>query len=238
MGKMKKNILKTVIISVIVSLFSQTDLNACTGICLVAKDGGIVYGRTMEWGTFDLNSRVAIIPRNFSFRGSTPDGLNGRRYKVKYGFVGLDMIGTDFIADGLNEIGLSVGMFYFSGEVEYAKYEKANAENSLTSMDVAGYILSQFASVSEVKEKLNDVVIVAVFEKAPELMWSSTIWTTAWNLTDLTLNYHTQHNRRIRRLELNGIDFGNMGKEIVHLSLDKEKKKVLKILLPDYRMIK
>lgn len=69
-------------------------------------------------------------------------------------------------------------------------------------------------------------------EKAPELMRSSTIWTTAWNLTDLTLNYHTQHNRRVRRLDLTEIDFVNMGNEIVHLSLDKEKKEDIENITP------
>ena len=376
MRTMKKSIFKTMILSVIIALFAQTNANACTGICLVAKDSGVVYGRTMEWGTFDLNSRVAIVPIGFEFVGSTPDGVNGIKYKVKYGFVGLDMIGTNFIADGLNEKGLSVGMFYFSGEVEYATYKKENAKNCLTSMDVAGYILSQFSSVAEVKEKLNNVTIVPVVEKAigtttdthwmindksgasivievvdgkfkifdaplkvctnkpsydwhmtnvrnyinlsqngfptktlngleikptghgtsllgmpgdntppsrfiratvwtqlareldnaeeavyetfrildnfqlpiggdaaegnvgddtektNELMRSSTIWTTAWNLTDLTLNYHTQHNRRVRRLDLKEIDFGNMGNEIVHLSLDKEKKEDIENITP------
>lgn len=108
----------------------------------IAKDGGVVYGRTMEWGTFDLNSRVAFVTRNFNFTGLTPDGQNGKQYSAKYGFVELDMIGTDFITDGLNEKGLSVGMFYFSGEVEY---EKSNASNCITSMDVSGHILSQFS---------------------------------------------------------------------------------------------
>ena len=163
---MKKSIFKTVVLSVVIMLFTQTKANACTGICLVAKDGGVVYGRTMEWGTFDLNSRVIIVPGGFKFVGSTPDGLNGIKYKARYGFVGLDMIGTNFIADGLNEKGLSVGMFYFSGEVEYAEYEKKNARDCLTSMDVSGYILSQFSSVAEVKEKLNNVTIVPVVEKA------------------------------------------------------------------------
>ena len=68
--------------------------------------------------------------------------------------------------------------------------------------------------------------------KTNELMRSSTIWTTAWNLTDLTLNYHTQHNRRVRRLDLKEIDFGNMGDEIVHLSLDKEKKEDIENITP------
>ncbi len=373
---MKKSIYKTLILSLTIVLFTQTNVNACTGICLVAKDGGVVYGRTMEWGTFDLNSRVAIVPRGFEFIGSTPDGVNGVKYKVKYGFVGLDMIGTDFIADGLNEKGLAVGMFYFSGEVDYAKYEKKYAEKCLTSMDIVSYILSRFSSVAEVKEKINNVIIVPVIEKAigtttdahwmindksgasivievvdgkfkifdaplkvctnkpsydwhitnvrnyinlsqkgfpaktlngleikptghgtsllgmpgdntppsrfiratvwtqlareldnaeeavyetfrilanfqlplgddaaegnvaddatksPELMRSSTIWTTAWNLTDLTLNYHTQHNRRVRRLDLKEIDFKNIGNEIVHLSLDKVKKEDIENITP------
>ncbi len=50
---------------------------ACTSLALKAEDGAIVYGRTMEWGAFDLNSRVAIIPRGYEFHGHTPDGKPG-----------------------------------------------------------------------------------------------------------------------------------------------------------------
>ncbi|MBL4559269.1 MAG: linear amide C-N hydrolase [Rhodobacteraceae bacterium] len=58
---------------------------ACTGIRLVAEDGTVVYGRTMEWGAFDLNSRVAIIPRGYAFAGLTPEGDNGKTWEAKYG---------------------------------------------------------------------------------------------------------------------------------------------------------
>lgn len=372
----KTQFFKTIILSIVITLFTQINTKACTGICLVAKDGGVVYGRTMEWGTFDLNSRIAIVPRGFEFTGSTPDGLNGIKYKTKYGFVGLDMIGTNFMADGMNEKGLAVGMFYFSGEVGYATYKKESAKNSLTSMDVTGYILSQYASVNEVKQQLNNVKIVPVFEKAigrttdthwmvndnkgnsivievvdgkfkifdaplkvctnkpsydwhmtnvrnyinlsqkdydaknfnglaikptghgtsllgmpgdntppsrfiratiwtqlartlttaeeaiyetlrildnfqlplgkdaaegsigagapknKDIMRSSTIWTTAWNLTDLTLNYHTQHNRRVRQLDLKKINFKNMGNKMVHLPLDKVKTQDIEDVTP------
>jgi len=46
------------------------------------------------------------------------------------------------------------------------------------------------------------------------------------------LNYHTQHNRRVRRLDLKEIDFGNMGNEIVHLPLDKVKKEDIEYITP------
>jgi choloylglycine hydrolase len=37
-------------------------------------------------------------------------------------------------------------------------------------------------------------------------MRSSTIWTTAWDLSERTLYFHTQHNRRVRKVDLNRID--------------------------------
>lgn len=65
-----------------------------------------------------------------------------------------------------------------------------------------------------------------------ELMRSSTIWTTAWNLTDMTLNFHTQHNRRVRQVDLKAIDFSNMGDEIVHLQMDEKKEQDIKNITP------
>ena len=53
---------------------------ACTGITLKAKDDAVVYGRTLEWGAFDLKSRVLIIPRGHEFTGSTPDGKPGLKW--------------------------------------------------------------------------------------------------------------------------------------------------------------
>ncbi|MFZ9792339.1 MAG: linear amide C-N hydrolase, partial [Gemmataceae bacterium] len=48
------------------------EITACTGITLKAKDGTIVYGRTLEWGSFDLKSRIMVIPRGTQFTGQTP----------------------------------------------------------------------------------------------------------------------------------------------------------------------
>ena len=42
--------------------FFHSGTNACTGITLKAEKGAVVYGRTLEWGTFDLHSRILIIP--------------------------------------------------------------------------------------------------------------------------------------------------------------------------------
>ena len=63
-----------------------------------------------------------------------------------------------------------------------------------------------------------------------EGMRSSTIWTTAWDLSGETLYFHTQHNRRVRKVDLNRIDFS--GKKIRHIQLDESKKQDIKDLTP------
>ena len=58
-----------------VSAIQQAD--ACTGITLAAEDGAVVFGRTQEWGTFDLRSRMVIIPRGYALQTEMPDGKKG-----------------------------------------------------------------------------------------------------------------------------------------------------------------
>lgn len=348
---------------------------ACTGIRLIAKDGGVIYGRTMEWGSFDLHSRVAIVPRGYEFTSLTPEGQNGLKYKTKYGFIGLDMLNKDFIADGLNEKGLAIGMFYHPGYAEYPEFDTSEASKTISAQEVANYILANFANVEEVKEGMPKVKVVGVVEKAigiqvdahwmvtdaqgksiaieytndaikiheaplgvitnapnydwhmtnlsnylnlsmfsvkpknlsdleirptgagsgmiglpgdntppsrfiravswtqtarkletaeesiyesfrildnfqlplgpdgaegagefehNDLMRSSTIWTVSWNLKDMTLNYHTQHNRRVRQLDIKTIDFEKIGKEIVHLDMQKKKEQDILDITPSF----
>ena len=101
--------------------------NACTGITLKALDGSVVCGRTMEWGSFDLLSRVVIIPRGHHFTGQTPDQKPGKTWTGIYGITGLDAMEKDIIADGMNETGLTVGLFYHPGFAEYAAYDPGRA---------------------------------------------------------------------------------------------------------------
>ncbi|UCF83276.1 MAG: choloylglycine hydrolase family protein [Desulfobacteraceae bacterium] len=356
-------------------LFSinTTTVNACTGIRLSAEDGSTVYGRTMEWGTFDLNSRVAIIPRGYAFAGLTPDGHNGKKWEAKYGVVGLDMLGKDIFADGMNEKGLAAGIFYHPGFASYMKYDKAQPNNTITAVDIVSYILSQFSTIDEVKSGMKSVRVVPVVEEAlgipvqahwmvtessgksivieylnnelyifdnplgvitnaPSYDWhmtnlrnyvnlsavalpskkledidfaplgggsgmiglpgdftppsrfvravawsqtarplkksdeaiyelfrildnfnvplgaaegsdreetnlkgmrSSTIWTTGWDLSNKVFYFHTQHNRRVRKVDLDKIDFSK--KEIFHIPLDDKKEQDIKDITPANR---
>jgi choloylglycine hydrolase len=140
--------------------------NACTGITLVAKDGAVVFGRTQEWGTFDLKSRVAIVPRGYPLQTKLPDGKKGLSWKTKYGLVGIDALEKDLLIDGMNEKGLSVNLFYHEGSAEYAKYNPSKAANSVPILALAPYLLSNFESTDEVRAALAKVQVVGVHENA------------------------------------------------------------------------
>ena len=62
-------------------------------------------------------------------------------------------------------------------------------------------------------------------------MRSSTIWTTAYDTKNLVMYYHTQHNRRVRKVDLARVDF-EKPREIVRFPLDKEKKQDIEDVTP------
>lgn len=137
------------------------DVSACTGMRITAEDGSAIYGRTMEWGTFNLNSRVALVPKNYTFTGSTPDGVNGKKWKSKYGFISLDIFHENVFSDGMNEKGLAAGLFYQPGFASYNEYDKKERANSMSYTDLVPFILSQFSTVAEVKDAVKAIKVVA-----------------------------------------------------------------------------
>ena len=147
---------------IILPILYAANGNACTSLALKAEDGAIVYGRTMEWGAFDLNSRVSIMPRGYKFTSLTPDGKPGHKWKARYGVVGLDALEKDIITDGMNEKGLVVGVLFFPGFAEFQSYDPAQADISVSNLELANFILSKFATVDEVRTGLKRVKVVSV----------------------------------------------------------------------------
>jgi len=132
-------------------------LTACTGILLKAEDESIVTGRTVEFGT-NLDMSVAVIPRNFKFVGKIPNG-NGMAYKSKYAAAGIYCFSDKVLMDGINEKGLVAAAFYFPGYAKYADITTENRAKALSPVDFPNWILTQFATIEEVKAALQSIVI-------------------------------------------------------------------------------
>lgn len=93
---------------------------------------------------------IVFIPRGYDFVGQTPLGP-GKTWSSKYASTGVILFGNLAIMDGLNEKGLAVGAFYFPTYAEYTETTPENQAKSMSAADFSNWILTQFASVDEVR---------------------------------------------------------------------------------------
>ena len=152
--------LKSLVASVASTLvFLVPVADACTGIRLTAGDGGVVVGRTMEFG-FDVQSDAVVIPAGTELTSSLADKSKGIRYKSKYGMVGANFLNKHMIVDGVNEKGLYTGALYLPGYASYPEASPETASKAMAPEDYVAWLLANFATVAEVKANFNKVVLV------------------------------------------------------------------------------
>lgn len=143
---------------------------ACTGISLTATDGSYVQARTIEWAYGALKSEYVVIPRGERLRSYTPTGANGLEFTARYGVVGLAVVEKEFIAEGINEAGLSAGLFFFPRYGSYQPYDAAHNARTLGDLQVVQWMLTQFASIDELMAAVGKVDIVGL-EKSAVIHW-------------------------------------------------------------------
>ncbi len=147
----------TAIAAAVFALITQ-QVFACTGIMLKMKDGAIVHGRTLEFGT-PVETSIAVIPRGQVFTGQTPNG-DGLKYTVKYGATGIVAFANPRLLDGINEAGLAAGTFFFPTFAEYAAVTPDNQSKGLSPADFPNWLLTQFGSVDEVRKAVESGAVV------------------------------------------------------------------------------
>lgn len=139
---------------------------ACTGITIKTAKNELIQARTVEYGDGNLNSKLIITPRGQHFQSLTPAGkMNGLKWTNKYGYVGISMMFPIFIGEGLNEKGLSAGIFYFPHYGSLANFNAKSANKALSDMEFVKWVLGNFSTVDEVKSALKQVQIVSLEEK-------------------------------------------------------------------------
>ena len=163
--------LKLKLLAVAALLFCAHKAGACTGITLKSQDGSTVVARTIEWGGSDLNSRYAIVPRGYTQSSYVPGGKkDGMTFTARYGFVGLSVEQEEFVTEGLNEEGLSAGLFYFPGYGRYEDYSEADKAASIADLQLVSWMLGSFKTVDEVTEALKGVHVVAIDPQRNEVV--------------------------------------------------------------------
>jgi len=132
----------------------------CTSFVIKTQDGSPIYGRTMEWGAFDLQADLILVPRNMPFTSELGEGRQGMTWKNKYGYVAINAVKKPFVTDGMNETGLTMGVLYFPGFAEYQQLEAGKESLAINNVDLSAYILGQFETVAEIKEALPNLQVV------------------------------------------------------------------------------
>lgn len=144
---------------------------ACTGIALSSADGGRVVARTVEWASAPMQCGYVVAPRGHMHRSFTPDGEDGLMYESRYGYVGIYTDYEPFVVEGVNEAGLSAGLFFFPGYGQYTAFDPAEKDRTLCDMQFVSWVLSQFSSIDELKQAVCNVDIVSLDKRIGTVHW-------------------------------------------------------------------
>jgi len=139
----------------LITLANFNIADACTTLIIKDTQGNAYQGRTMEFG-YGLPEMYALYyPQGTKFQSSAPAGSSGLSYEAKYAFTGIgakaDARPDLTIVGGTNEKGITVDYLWFNASQGTSTKAK---ENVLDSDDMSRWILSQFATVAEVKQAI------------------------------------------------------------------------------------
>lgn len=149
-------------------LLPAPDADACTGITLTAQDKAHIVARSIEWGASKLESRLVVSGRGRAVQTTAAEGP-GLSYVTRYGFVGVSILKDAYVVEGLNEKGLSAGLFFFPGCGGYPAYQAAEQSHTVSDMEFVAWMLSNFASVDEVKKAAPSIRLSAAIAEAGTL---------------------------------------------------------------------
>jgi choloylglycine hydrolase len=163
-------VMKSITAIALLSLMNQVAIG-CTSIVIGSNDGGRVYGRTMEFG-IPLHSQIMEMPRGYANAGVGPDGTagKGKNWSSKYAVIGANVFGLPFYVDGMNEVGLTGGLLNAPNTAVYQTVTVKQASNSIAPQQLLTYVLTNFATVDEVRTALPKIFV----SNAPMKEWGGT----------------------------------------------------------------
>lgn len=159
MTGIKSRLIAAIAAVAIVATMTAGQAAACTGITLTSADGGTVRGRTMEFA-IPLDSDIMVFPRGAEIVGTTADANTpGLTWNVKYAAGGMNGVGLPILVDGINEKGLSGGIFYFPVLAQFQDVQPADYGKSIAPWQLMTWMLTNFATVEEVKAALPGILV-------------------------------------------------------------------------------
>lgn len=161
-------------LTIVLSAF-LSEAKACTGITLHTTSNQPITARTIEWAAAPLNLVYVVVPRGHVHQSLLPDNTNkGMRYSSKYGYVGVSVEDPAYVMEGINELGLSAGLFYFPDYGEYMPYDPNLKDLTISDMQFVSWVLASFSSIDDLVEHLDAIRVVGVDPRASTVHWRVT----------------------------------------------------------------
>lgn len=152
------------------NFFGKVSTLMCTNFALYSTGANTPYritARTMDFAA-DLMTQLKVIPRGKSFPELVLTPLtNPVKWTNQYGYVGMECgpEGVKQITDGLNEVGVSVGLLWLA-DSQYPTSESAK-NPTIYNVCLGDWILGNFASVADLKSALQNVTVINIKERVP-----------------------------------------------------------------------
>ena len=129
---------------------------ACTAVDMVATDGTVIAGRTMEWA-FDMQWRVVSIPKGTPMVLEAPPALKlpARTVQTRYAMVGFapGTLPGNVLLEGQNSAGLGFSANFLPGFTRYQTVTSKDA-SYVSILGFPGWVLGNHATVAEVRAAL------------------------------------------------------------------------------------
>ncbi len=162
---MKRNLSRIIVLCalVVAATFSADISGACSVFRVIAKDGTIISGRTMEFG-FDMQYSLMLVPRGKEFTSPAPDGGTGLNWKARYGYVANNVLGIEqVITDGLNEEGLAYSGLWYETDTKWQQIGPGEKKTALAHVMFGSWVLGNFATVEELKKGIGKVKVFGLY---------------------------------------------------------------------------
>lgn len=135
--------------------------HACTAVDLVAGDGTVIAGRTMEWA-FDMQWKLVSIPKGTPIVLDAPPSLKlpARTVPTRHAMVGVAagiMPGT-VLLDGQNSAGLGFSANFLPGFTRYQAVTPKDA-NFVSILNFSLWALGSHATVAELRAALPGIKV-------------------------------------------------------------------------------
>lgn len=126
----------------------------CTSIIIKQKD--MYFGRNLDLEC-SFGEKVVITPRDYPFTFHNKESISHH-----YAMIGMATVVDNYplYAEAMNEKGLAMAGLNFPGNAHY--FEWNENKNNITPFEFIPYLLSQYATIQEVKEVLKTIQLLDV----------------------------------------------------------------------------